>query len=327
MKNYPVFRMSGLLCAALLALAPLSLFGQDATQINNQGSSQGSTASDISGPPARLVVTAEVKKDAQAPVINREDVMVYQGKEKRAVLNWTPTKGPNAGLELFLLIDDSLGTDVSSQFGDLRKFIQAQPTTTAIGIAYMQNGGAMVAQQPTTDRAQAIKSLRIPLGQPGINASPYLSLSDLVKRWQSGAPRREVIFISDGIDRLYGAGPSDPYVDTAISDAQKAGVIVYSIYSEGAGHFGHSFWRMNWGQNYESQLSDETGGESYYTGIGAPVAFAPYLDDISRKLNNQYLLTFSATPKNKPGLQAVRLHTEVPHTDLATADRVLVAGS
>jgi len=59
---------------------------------------------------------------------------------------------------------------------------------------------------------------------------------------------------------LWGGGPSNPYVDSAIEEAQRAGVIIYSIYTPGVGHYGHTFWRMNWGQNYLSQISDETGG-------------------------------------------------------------------
>jgi hypothetical protein len=33
-----------------------------------------------------------------------------------------------------------------------------------------------------------------------------------------------------------------------------------------------------------SEISDRTGGESYYLGFGAPVSFAPYLDDLSHRL-------------------------------------------
>src|SRR5260370_383496 len=69
----------------------------------------------------------------------------------------------------------------------------------------------------------------------------------------------------------------NPYTDTAVQDAQCGGVLVYSIYTPSAGHFGHSYYRSYWGQNYLSQLSEMTGGESnYLLGPQAPVAFAPY---------------------------------------------------
>ncbi len=96
------------------------------------------------------------------------------------------------------------------------------------------------------------------------------------------------------------------------------------FYMPGAGHLGHSYWRTNWGQNYLSQVSEETGGESYYIGFGAPVAFSPYLEDLGRKLERQYFLTFLAQPEKKAGFQQTTLRTEVPNVDLVGADRVYV---
>jgi hypothetical protein len=147
---------------------------------------------------------------------------------------------------------------------------------------------------------------------------------DLIKRWPEGAVRREMLMVSDGIDRFGGGGPSNPYVDSAIEEAQRAGVIIYSIYTPGVGHYGHSFWRVNWGQNYLSQISDETGGESYYLGFGAPVSFAAYLDDLNHRLTRQYLLTFLAKPERKAGFEQFKLRTEVPNAELVAADRVYV---
>jgi hypothetical protein len=80
---------------------------------------------------------------------------------------------------------------------------------------------------------------------------------------------------------------------------------------------------MNWGQNYLSQLSDETGGELFNYGI-APVSFSPYLDDLSYRLTHQYLVSFIPKPEKKPGLRQVRFRTEVPNADLAGPDRVYV---
>ena len=89
----------------------------------------------------------------------------------------------------------------------------------------------------------------------------------------------------------------------------------------------HTFWRINWGQNYLSQLSDETGGESYYLGSGAPVSFSPYLGDLGRRLLHQCLLTFQAKPVKKTGMQSVKLRTEVSNAELVAADRVYVPAS
>jgi hypothetical protein len=271
-----------------------------------------------------LVVTVEARHGSNVPDIGREDVMVFEGRDRDKVTAWLPLQGEHAGLELFILLDDSSNVSLGSQLEDIRQFIGAQPATTKIGIAYMQNGTAQVLQNLTADHMLASKALRLPLGHAGANASPYFSLGDLIKRWPANSERREVLMITDGIDRYWGSGPDNAYVDSVIEQAQRAGIVVFSIYTPGEGHYGHSFWRMNWGQNYLSQVGDETGGEAYYLGNGAPVSFAPYLEDITRRLGRQYLLTFLAKPQKKAGMQRVKLQTEVPNAELVSADRVYV---
>jgi hypothetical protein len=302
-----VFLSAALFLTTLLGLVP-SITAQ-----------QSSVAAGVH---ARLVVTVEARHGSTLPVINREDVMVYEGHDRDQVTDWIPLQGDHAALELFILIDDSLGPSVDIQLNDLKKFIAAQPSTTAIGIGYMRDGTVQVTQNPTTDHDAAIKNLRIPFGERGISPSPYLSVVDLIKRWPEQHVRREILMISDGVDGLNGGGPSNPYLDQAIDAAQRAGVIVYSIYSPGAGHFGHSFWRINWGQNFLSELSDETGGESYGLLMGAPVSFSPYLEDLNQRLTHQYLLTFVARPPKKAGERQIKLRTEVQNADFASADKV-----
>jgi len=279
------------------------------------------------GIPVHILVTVEPKHGSNVPVITRDDVMVHQGKDRDQVTDWTPAQGDRAALELFILIDDDANTSLGSQLEDIRQFINAQPSTTKIGVAYMQNGIARVAQEPTSDHAQAAKALRLPMGAGGANASPYFSLSDLVKKWPSGAERREVLMVSDGIDRYYGEGDlEDPYLQAALDDAGKAGIVVSAIYTPGVGHYGHSYWQNYWGQIYLSQLADKTGGEAYYIGFtGAPVTFAPYLDDVARRLAHQYFLGFLAKPEKKSGWQQIRLSTEIPNVDLVSAGRVYVS--
>jgi hypothetical protein len=151
-----------------------------------------------------------------------------------------------------------------------------------------------------------------------------LSVTDLIKRWPGNPVRHEILMISDGVDRLGDSGPDNPYVDSAVEQAQRAGVIIFTIYTPGIGHYGHSFWRVNWGQNYLSQISDQTGGETYYLGLEAPVSFVPYLDDLAHRLTHQYLLTFIPKPEKKAGMQRIKLSTEVPNAELVGADHVYV---
>ena len=277
------------------------------------------------GVPVRMLVTVEARHGSGVPVINREDVMVHQGRDRAKVTDWAPAQGDHADLDLVILIDDSSSSAVGTQLEDIRQFILGQPATAKIGVAYMQNGTAKVIQDLTSDHTQTAKALRLPLGIAGVNASPYFSLGDLIKRWPEGTARREVLVISDGIDRYWGSGPGDPYVESVIEQAQRAGILVFAIYAPGMGHFGHSYFRTWWGQIYLSQVADETGGESYYIDFHGPaVAFTPYLENLAQRLSHQFWLTFLAKPEKKAGMQRVKLTTEVPNAELVSADKVYV---
>ncbi len=283
-------------------------------------------AQDVAGAgvPVHMVVTVEGKHDGAAPALSREDVIVQQKGDRRQVTDWVPLRGDRAGLQLWILIDDAADASLAGQYGDLKKFIEAQPGTAQIGIGYMRNGTVQTAQELTTDHDRAARALRIPSGIGGGSASPYMSLSDLIKHWPEATARREVLMITSGIDLYYGPGPENPYLLHAIDAAQRAGVIVHSIYYGSFGHFAHSTWQITWGQNDLAQICEGTGGEAYWQGFVNPVSLAPFLDDLTRRLNDQYALTFLAFPGKKSDLQPVRLNTEVPHATLVAAARVWV---
>jgi hypothetical protein len=278
---------------------------------------------------SHMLVTVEARHGSDVPAVGRDDVMVYEGHDRDQIISWVPAQGDNAALELFILLDDGSNFSLGSQLEDIRHFIAAQPETTKIGIAYMQNGTAKLEQDPTSDHARAAKALRLPLGIAGINASPYFSLSDLIKRWPETSARREVLVASDGIDNYYGSGNlDDPYLDAAIDDAQRAGIVVFAIYTPGLGHESHSYWRTYWGQIYLSRLGDVTGGESYYIGFnGPPPSFNPFLDDLAQRLTHQYFLTFAPKPRKKTGFQRIKLSTEVSNAELVGPNNVYVPGA
>ena len=278
------------------------------------------------GASAHLLVTVEARHGNDIPELSQRDVMVQEGHDRDQVTNWIPAQGDHADLELFILLDDGSNASLGTQLDELRKFMEAQPASTKIGVAYMQNGIAKVQQNLTSDHAAAAKSLRLPMGMAGINGSPYFSISDLVKRWPQSTARREVLVISDGIDRYYGSGDlDDPYLSAAIDDAQRAGIVVFGIYTPSVGHFGHSYWQTYWGQLYLSKLADQTGGESYYIGFnGPPVDFNPFLQDLDRHLSHQYLLEFVPKLEKKSGWRKVKVSTEVPNAELVSVDKVYV---
>jgi hypothetical protein len=289
-------------------------FLADATRAQDQATS--------SGVPVRIVVTVEGQKDVAPPTLAPNDVLVYLENMRMRVTGWTPVQNDRTGFELWLLIDDGTDTALGTQLEDLRRFVREQPPTTHVGIGYLRNGTVEVVQKPTADHALAAKGIRLPLGQPGISASPYLALTDLIQKWPRAGQVREVLMITSGVDPDYGPGPSNPYLDRAIEVAQREGVVVHSIYFSSAGHFGHSLWQINWGQNYLSQLAEETGGELFWLGTSNPVSFAPYLNELNQHFGGQHILTFLA--QGNPGYRRVKLKTEVPHVALVGPSKVYV---
>src|SRR5437660_834799 len=132
-----------------------------------------------------------------------------------------------------------------------------------------------MVQNFTTDHAQAAKTLRLPMGNTGVFGSPYLSVIDLMKRWPEHPNRREIILLSDGIDRARG-GPRSrlstvtPDVDSASDVAQRTGTLIHTIYFPGVGRLHRNFWEANNGENGMAKLSDETGGESFFLSFQKP---------------------------------------------------------
>jgi hypothetical protein len=273
--------------------------------------------------PVSILVSVEAKHGKDVPTVYREDVKVSHDQEHYQVTGWIPLQSEQGGLELFMLIDDTCDPSVGAQLDDLKKFIIGQPASTAIGVGYISFGSVNIKQDLTTDHALAAKALRMPLGSGGGMSSPYIAITDLIKRWPESARQREIFMVSSGIDGL-DPGPSNPYLQQAIEKAQQAAIQIYSIYATRGGHPGHTLWRINWGQNNLSQLADETGGEAYFQGLEMPISFGPYLDQFADRLKHQYRLTFLASTRKEPGYHHIRVETEVPNAELDAPDRVYI---
>jgi hypothetical protein len=176
----------------------------------------------------------------------------------------------------------------------------------------------------TSDRALAQKGLRLPFGAAAGSPSPYLALSDLMKKWPQTADRREILMFTSGSDSLGGGFSGDPYsnpyLNEAMNRAQRGGFIIYSIYTPTAGSGGRGSFRTTLSQSGLDLLAQKTGGETYYLGNGAPVDITSYLADVSYSLKHQYELTFLAKGANKPSLEPVKVKTEMSNMGLKTAE-------
>ena len=306
--NRNLFRRVALLLGAMAGFASLTLAAENKT--------------DAAGPSAVVMtITATAKKDAQPPALTRNDLTLYQGKERVQVADMK--RGDT--LRLAVLIDDSLRSSVASQWNDLRAFLMAQPGTTYIAVAYSRNGTVRVAQDFTTDHALAAKAVRMPLGDLSVATSPYLALQDWIKRWPDASERSSILLFSSGIDYFRG-GPAyvDPDLDTTIEHAQKKNINIWSIYVPDGGRRGrNSFARFDWQSNL-SRISLETGGQAYFLGLSMPVNLKPYFDEIERNLNNQYLLAFTGNGGEKGKFERVKVTTEVANVQFLSPSEVFL---
>jgi hypothetical protein len=272
-----------------------------------------------------FTVTAVGKKDSSPPRLTKNDVQLYQGRERLQITDWRPGEK----LLLAVLIDDSLDPTIANQFTDLKAFLDQQSPDTAMAIAYARNGTANIAQDFTSDRELLGRALRLPVGDPGAFGSPYLALGDFLKRWPANGQRSSILLLSSGIDYFRGGwGIQNPDNDAAIARAQRQNINVWTIYAPDNAHRARGFFRLNTAQSLLSRLSDETGAESYFLGFGAPVTLKPYFDEINDHLKNQYLLSFESTQGGTKGkLVSVRVRTEQPNLEFLVPSSVFVPGT
>jgi hypothetical protein len=265
--------------------------------------------------PTQMVVTVlPARGGNRTESLQPGDLKVLQGNTPAPLVRLQRLAGDLADMQLFVLLDDSTrSSSLGIQLPQLKTFLESLPATTQVAVGYMRNGSATLTQGFTSDHQQAANALRLPMGTPGGNGSPYFALSDLVKHWPSkqSTDRRAVLMLTDGVDRYYETPTADdPYVSEAIHDALKGSVMVYSIYLRGAGLYGRGGWVTNFSQSRLIDVSEETGGYAYFQDLTDPVSISPFLDDFQDRLANQYQVTIQAF--NGKGVQPVKLRSEVP---------------
>ena len=290
----------------------------------------------VEGPvPTQTLVNVDAKS---APPADATAVTVSVDDHKQPLTSWTPVVPANA--QVALLIDDGLRESLGRELTNLSEFVNKLPPGVEILVGYMQYGHVVAEQPFTTDHEQAASAIHLPNGIAGMSASPYLCLSDFVKKWPGSSPAsgvidgvmpaphkaRFILMLSNGVDPYNGStsvmNQDSPYVETAIKDSQRAGVAVYTIYFGAAGMGGGS---ANFsGQSYLTELAQSTGGVNYYQGMGNPVSMAPFLSMFQKAVAETYIATFNAPASKNPQRDLVRVKITAPHTKLRSPEEVRV---
>ena len=282
------------------------------------------------GVPVRITVTAVSREKGQEPPeLKKDDFLIYQNHQRRPVLDFVRQSGDNNKLDVYVVVDDAVQTDVTLDYRDIGNFVHELPSTARVGVGYALNGSVAMSKDLTDNREAVVKALRIPLGRIGAGGGVYLSLADLAKRLPDSPDRRRaVLFLSSGIDLYRGLRDSEaalnPDLQLAIDHLNRSGVTVYTIYVAPAAHFSRSLFLVSNGQSCLARLADETGGEAFFEGFITPVSMKPFLEEIGRHLNNQYVVTFAAKQGKKSGYEAIHVSTELSGVELTGPTGVYV---
>lgn len=287
------------------------------------------TLAQVEGPrPTEVLIRAEGKGNSRPPRLQASDVKLQVGGQQIPLTALRPLTGQGSGqqVEVALLIDDGLRGNFGTELGDIERFVKSSVgPNVQIGVGYMRNGGAEFVNGFSNDPEVAARSIRIPIGGGGVSGSPYFVVSDLVKHWPTHSNAAHVVLmITNGIDYYNGSvsplNQDSPYVNQTITDAQRAGVPVYSIYygrravNSGAGSFS--------GQSYLSKVAQETGGISFANGTINPVSLQPFFNDFNRALAQTYAASFPLAARR---LERLRVSTSVPDVKLRAAAQVQAA--
>jgi VWFA-related protein len=252
-----------------------------------------------------IIVTAHPHNDRMrkaAQSLRPEDFSVREEKIPQKILSVKPAN--DTPPIIAILIQDDLVGRVNNELDGLRQFIRQLPDGSRVLTAYITAGSLRVTQDFTTDRARAADSLRILRSTPDAAPyNPYVELLEALRRFDAQpAGRRLVLMVSDGLDTSRGFEAASALnsidLERAIREAQRRGVSVFSFFAPSVGLTSYSRLEANYGQSALNRLADETGGETFYSGLDF-VSFTPYIKELNELLGLQWLITYrSETPGN-----------------------------
>lgn len=197
-------------------------------------------------------------------------------------------------LNIAILIQDDLVSQVGNELGATRDFIRSLPQGSRVMVGYITAGSLQVRQPFTTDREKATRSLRIPTGSLASSPfNPYVEVVEALKKFDrnwSGA--NVVLLISDGLDTSRGfdssAAGQTLDLERAISEANKRRVSIFSFYAPSVGLTSRSRLAASYGQSSLNKLSNRTGGRAFFQGSTGFVTFDSHFARLTETLNRQY---------------------------------------
>jgi len=211
-----------------------------------------------------------------------------------AKVNETESLRVRTPLNIAILIQDDLTSQVGNELGVTRDFIRALPAGSRVMVGYITAGTLQVRQPFTTDLNRAANSLRIPIASTSASAyNPYVEVIEALKKFDSSwKDHNAVLLISDGLDTSRGFDVTSAGhtldIDRTISEANRRNTAIYSFYAPSVGLTSHSFLAASYGQSSLNRVSHDTGGRAFFQGTTGFVTFDSYFNRLRQELNRQY---------------------------------------
>lgn len=197
-------------------------------------------------------------------------------------------------LNIAILFQDDLVSQVGNELGITRDFIRSLPAGSRVMVGYIRSGSLQVRQPFTTDLESAAGSLRVPTASVSASPfNPYVEVIEALRKFDAEwKGTNAVLLISDGLDVSRGfdstAAANTLDLHRAIKQANDQNVAVYSFYAPSVGLTSHSRLAASYGQSSLNRLSDETGGKAFFQGTSGFVTFDSYFRRLRETLNQQY---------------------------------------
>ena len=275
----------------------------------------GVNAAGTPGRPVTIPVTIKAKKETE---LQNVDLTIREDGDPQTIISIRGVH-PSSPITIALLIEEDL-VSVGTEIKELADFVRALPKGSRVMVGYLRTGSLQVKQKFTTDLEKAAKALRPPSGFANAGPyNPYVEVIEALKRFESQPlGRRAIVLVSDGLDISRGFDSSSPTqsvdLQRAVNEAQRRSVAIYGFYAPTQVAASNPLLVSN-AQSSLLRLSNETGGEAFFQGTGAPVSFEPFIRELDSSLQQQAALTFLSTHLKK-GFHKLEIKSATPGVEV-----------
>lgn len=295
--------------ALLVGFASLTevVFAQSQS-INGANSARGT------GRPVTIPLTIKIDSERSDPELQSIDLTVSEDGEPQTIIS-IRSMGTSP-LTLAVLVQEDLVPSVRNEIKSMAEFIRGLPKGSRVMIGYLRTGSLQVKQKFTTDLEKAANALRPPSSFATAGPyNPYVEVIEALRKFDSQPlGRRAILLVSDGLDISRGFDSSAPTqsldLQRAVNEAQRRSVAIYGFYAPTIVGSSNRLLAAN-AQSSLLKLSNETGGDAFFQGTGAPVSFAPFIRELDISLQKQAALTFLSTHLNK-GFHRIEVKSSTP---------------